>query len=328
MRILFIVGFLLSIAATGYAQKLDAYTWKTLPSNGEVTGRHENAFVEFQGKFYLLGGRGNNPVNVFDPNAQTWQALKTPPFEMHHFQPVVYGDAIYLVSAMTGKYPRETPLSHIWIYYPERDLWKEGPEIPEMYRRGSAGVAVFNDTIYVVGGIEYGHTSGTTNQFDAYDPRTNTWKSLTKAPTIRDHFNAIVVGQKLYCIGGRNTSFHHPDNFSAFFGATNPYVDVYDFQTQRWITLAHQLPVATAAGGVALMGNKILYVGGENNDPKAHSETQCLSIESGEWKLLSLMHTGRHGSQLIQHNGKFYIAAGSPKRGGGELQSIEIFAPE
>ena len=69
----------------------------------------------------------------------------------------------------------------------------------------------------------------TFNYFDSYDPETGEWEILTKAPHIRDHFPAIVVEDKLYCIGGRNSSVHHPDNRTAFFFATIPYVNVYDF---------------------------------------------------------------------------------------------------
>jgi len=33
---------------------LNDYRWSLLETTGEVTGRHENAFIEFQDKFYLM----------------------------------------------------------------------------------------------------------------------------------------------------------------------------------------------------------------------------------------------------------------------------------
>ena len=312
----------------GNENPLSEYRWTTIEAKGEVTGRHENAFVEYKGKFYLLGGRGVNPVNVFDPLTGNWTSKSKSPMQIHHFQPVVYKDAIYIVGAMTGGYPTEPPLENIWLYYPETDKWEEGPEIPEGRRRGSAGAVLYNDKIYLIGGIEYGHTSGTSNYFDSYDLKTGEWEIHTRAPHIRDHFAAIVVDDRLYCIGGRNTSVHFEDNFGAFFFATIPYIDVYDFKQQKWFTLREQLPVPTAAAGIVNVGKYIIYMGGEGSQGQAYNETQCLDITTGQWSQLAPMNTGRHGSSAILFNGDIYKAAGSPNRGGGNLTSIEVFSAD
>ncbi|MFY0628419.1 MAG: galactose oxidase [Reichenbachiella sp.] len=304
----------------------EGFTWKNVEAKGEVVGRHENAFVKFQDKFYLIGGRGINPVNVFDPKTNQWETKGKTPLEIHHFQPVVYNDAIYFVGAMTGKYPVETPLENIWMYYPKKDKWEKGPNIPKEIQRGGAGVVIRNDKIYVACGIDLGHTSGTNNSFDSFDLKTSTWTRLTKAPHIRDHFSAVLVNDKLYLIGGRNTSEHHEDNFAAFFGATTPEVDVYDFSSEKWITLKAPLSVPTAAGSVVNVGQYILYAGGESNQPKAHNQTQCLDTKTGDWIELATLNIGRHGSHAIVHEGNVYIAAGSPNRGGGNMGSIEVFS--
>jgi len=38
---------------------------------------------------------------------------------------MLYGDAIYLLGALTGGYPKEKPIENIWIYFPESDNWKK-----------------------------------------------------------------------------------------------------------------------------------------------------------------------------------------------------------
>lgn len=246
--------------------------------------------------------------------------------EIHHFQAVVYGNAIYLAGAMTGGYPKEKPLENIWIYYPETDQWVKGVEIPEARRRGGAGAVVYNDKIYLAGGIKFGHTSGTTNYFDSYDLKTGQWEMHTDAPHIRDHFPAIVSDDKLYCIGGRNTSVHHPDNFTAFFSATIPEIDYYDFKEAKWYTLKEPLPVPTAAGGIVKKDNCLIYMGGEGVQSQAYNETQCLDLSTGKWSQLAPMHTGRHGSGAILYNNIIYVAAGSPNKGGGNLPTIDKFS--
>lgn len=325
LKRIYLALVLLAIAITTNAQNLQDYRWELVETSGDVVGRHENAFVEFQDKFYLIGGRGIKPVNVFDPKTNTWETKGKTPLELHHFQAIVHEDAIYLVGAMTGPYPKELPAENIWIYYPDKDKWTKGPEVPMEMRRGGAGAAIRDNKIYMVCGIEYGHTSGVSNRFDCFNLKTNNWESLTKAPHVRDHFSAIVVNDKLYCIGGRNTSVHYKDNFGAFFSATIPFVDEYDFKLGKWFTHKNTLPVPTAAGGIAAIGNRIVYMGGEGMSRKAYAETQCLDLETREWKLLAPLKVGRHGSNAIFYNNKIYFAAGSPNQGGGNMNSIEVF---
>lgn len=316
---------LLSVRPTLSAQ-FDRYQWDTISTKNLPSGRHENGFVAYKGKFYLIGGRGIHPVNVYDPNTNAWETKKKTPFEMHHFQAVVHDSIIYIVGGMTGRYPKEKPLTHIWCYYPENDLWKKGAEIPKERRRGSAGATVYNDKIFLVGGIKLGHTSGTTNLFDCYDLKTKTWKTLTDAPHIRDHFSAVIAKNKLYCVGGRNTSVHNPTKFSAFFGATVPQVDYYDFEKQTWYTMEHDLAIPSAAGAIVLLHEQLVYFGGESNQKLAHNQTQSLDLLTGRWAVHHNMITGRHGTNAIVHNGAIYTAAGSGTRGGGKLTSLEIFS--
>ena len=300
--------------------------WATVTTNGSPTARHESAMVTVAGKSYLLGGRGIKPVEEFDPATGTWRKLGPTPLEIHHFQPVTFENRIYVMTAMTGKYPKETPLDTIQIYDPKFDIWRAGPSIPKHRRRGGAGTVVHKGKIYIAGGIVDGHTSGTVAWFDEFDPKTGAWRELPDAPRIRDHFPAIVAAGRLYCIGGRNTSYHIPGNFAAFFGAVTPEVDVYDFANRKWTTLPEALPVPTAAGGLIEHAGKIYYIGGESARKPAHAETQVLDLKAGKWKLLAPLQQGRHGGGAVKINRRIYVAAGSGNRGGGpELASTEVF---
>ncbi len=307
------------------------WTWKTLDCHGKPTARHETAFVEVDGLFYLIGGReANGKIDRFDPETLTWDAMKAQSPLIHHFQPVVLDGKIWMVGAMTDTYPTEPPMTHIQIYDPKADEWMEGPEIPAQRRRGSAGTVLYNGKIYLVGGITLGHTSGTNAWFDEFDPKTNTWKQLPDAPHIRDHFHAVVLDDKLYCIGGRNTSYRDPANpekREVFFGAVIREIDVYNFKTGTWSVLEGEsgLPQGSAAGGTAALGDSIVYFGGEN-DKEALSGCWALDVKTKTWKQLASLNQGRHGSQAIVFENRIYIAAGSPKRGGGRVDSIEMFA--
>ena len=319
--------FLLFVASSvnAVAQPLSNFRWTALDTKGSPTGRHENSFIEYKGKFYLLGGRGINPVDVYDPKTNTWEAKSKSPIQIHHFQAVVYKDAIYLIGAMTGGYPKEPALENIWLYYPEKDKWVKGPKIPKERRRGGAGTVIYNNKIHMACGIKVGHTSGTNNYFDSYDLKTGEWKQLTDAPHIRDHFPAIVVNDKMYCIGGRNSSVHNADNFGAFFSATETAVDYYDFKEEKWFTLKEPLPIGTAAGALVSVDNKILYIGGEGTQAQAYNNTQCLDLKTEKWSQLSTLVTGRHGSGAVLFDNSIYLPVGSSMKGGGNMTSMEVF---
>src|SRR6185436_2946592 len=97
------------------------------------------------------------------------------------------------------------------------------PEIPVARRRGAAACVVHNNKFYVMCGLQNGHLSGWVPWLDVYDPINNTWTILPDAPRERDHFHAVVVEDKIYCIGGRKTGFG-----GNTFNATVPQVDIYD----------------------------------------------------------------------------------------------------
>jgi sugar lactone lactonase YvrE len=301
--------------------------WTTLECNGAPDGRHETTFMEFEGKFYMIGGRESNAIDCFDPETNTWTKMKAESPLIHHFQPVLWDNKIYMVGAMTGNYPEEPPMSNIQIYDPVMDEWTEGGEIPKKRQRGSAGTVVYNGKIYMACGITLGHTSGTNNWFDEYDPATDTWKVLPDAPHKRDHFHAVVLDDKLYCMGGRSSDYHEPGNFTAFFGAVTLEIDCYDFRKGTWTTLDTKLPLGTAAPGIAVLDGKILYFGGETEvKGPAQNRTWAFDPKKGDWKELANLNQGRHGSQAIVYKNKVYIASGSPVRGGGNTDTIEMFS--
>lgn len=299
--------------------------WKTIECSGEPHCRHENGFAEYDGKFYLFGGRRIQPVNIFDPKTNTWTSASAPPKEIHHFQPVIVGNQIWLLGTMTGEFPRETPLETVYIYEPDTDRWLEGPEIPEGRRRGAAGCVLHNDGwIYLVGGIIDGHYSGTQCWFDRINPKTGEWQVLPDAPNKRDHAPCAIVDNKLYFFGGRETGRHNGTDLEIFFSYTIGDVDVYDFETGTWSVHDEQLPIETAAGGVGVLNNKIHYVGGESARPIAFADMQIFDPVANSWSLGAPLNRGRHGTNCCVFENKLWIAAGSGNRGGEpELSTIE-----
>ena len=313
----------------------DTGIWATIESTNGPAARHENAYVALGDRFYLLGGRGNRPVEVFDPGTQTWESRNAPPFQMHHFQAVPFEDKIYIIGAFTQSYPDEIPVENVYIYDPSTDVWTEGPEIPADRRRGSAGAVVHDGQIYVVCGIQNGHTDGHVPWLDRFDPKTGAWTRLADAPRARDHFQAVVIDGKLYTAAGRRTSLATNEVFQL----TEAAIDVYDIETDSWTTLPSSANLPTLRAGtaaVAYMGSLVVLGGesvrrlptdGETGPPSAHDEVEAYDPVAGVWTPLPPMIEGRHGTQAIVHNNRIYIAAGSRTLGGTEINSQEVYTP-
>ncbi len=304
---------------------LNISSWQVVKAKNEPLPRHENAFASVGGKFYLIGGRGSKPVDIYDPQTNSWTQGQAPPLEMHHFQAVPFQGSIYVMGALTGGYPDEQPIPNIYIYDPAADTWTKGAEIPKARRRGAAGVVVRNNKFYLVDGIQRGHLGDYTNWLDTYDPVTGEWKILADAPHKRDHFNAAVVGDKLYAAGGRTSSAATDQTLEL----TVPQVDIYDFAADRWTTAEQPIPTERAGTTAIASGQHLIIIGGESvAHEAAHNEVEVFDTDTQQWDSLPDLNTGRHGTQGFLYNGKIYIAAGSANRGGGpELNDMEVFEP-
>ena len=270
----------------------------------------------------MIGGRRINPVDVYDPQTNSWTAMSKTPMELHHFQAVVVGDAIYLMGAMTGPYPKETPLEKIVVYYPDDDRFEFVHGIPESRRRGGAGAVLYKDKIYVVGGITNGHIDGYQPWLDRYDPKTGDWDVLADAPHARDHFQAVVLGDKLYSIAGRTTSQATKEVFSRVVAP----VDVYDLTAETWRPQSEcpELPTPRAGNMATVWGNEVIVGGGETTQKTAHNDVEAFDVTTGTWREWPKLNRGRHGSGFAIVGDSLYTASGSGNRGGSpELTSVE-----
>ncbi len=304
---------------------LGAAEWRTLAPSGQPNVRHEAAFVAVGERLILLGGRRIQPVDFLDPQAGVWTHGKAPEIEIHHFQPVVRDGKVWLVGAMSGRFPYEPPLDHIPIYDPATDTWSRGPEIPADRRRGGAGAVLHGDTLYIVCGIINGHWDGHVAWLDALDLKTGEWRRLPDAPRQRDHFQAAIIGDKLYAVGGRRSSAATRETFNLVI----PEVDVFDLKTGTWSTLpaSSNLPTPRAGSMTHAHGPWLIVVGGESHTQEtAHAEVEALDTRTGSWAKWPSLQRGRHGSGLAQIGNQLYVASGSGNRGGRpELDSVEVF---
>jgi N-acetylneuraminic acid mutarotase len=317
----FVTAVLLSATALSAFAQSDAGHWDSVKTQNKIVARSECSLVAVGGKLYLIGGDGPaQAVEAYDPKTSAWAKKAVAPVAMHHLQAVGLNDKIYVLDAFyEGGFPDQTPLPNAYSYDTKKDEWQKLTEIPEARRRAGAGEAVYNGKLYIVCGITHGHSSGTNSMFDCYDPEKNTWSSLPDAPHVRDHSMAVVVGDKLYAVGGRNTSLHDPNNFMSFFDKVVLDVDCYDFKTGKWSTLDAKLPMGTGGGTAVNLDNKIYYIGGERATATKPNGSQrdvysLDPVNGTEWVKMADVNKARNGVGGAVLNHHIYIAGGA---GGG-----------
>lgn len=291
-------------------------------SNGSrVEARHEAGAVAVNGKLYVMGGRGNEAVQSYNPATRKWSSHGKPPVLMHHFQPVAIGKDIYVIGAFaTNRYPRETALAHIWIYNTDTRKWRRGMKIPANRLRGSMGAAVYQNRIYLVGGNRVGHSGQAVKWLDEFNPKTNQWKALPDAPHARDHAPIAIAEGKLIVAGGRRS--RQPNVFANTEAAT----DVFNLKTRRWEKSASNIPTPRAGTMTVAHGHEVIVIGGESTASKnAHRNVEALDVRTGRWRKLQPLTQGRHSGGAGVISDTIHVVSGNATRGGGrEISSHEI----
>jgi N-acetylneuraminic acid mutarotase len=314
---------LFALLLVSFYFKEDNPQWQTVATENLPAARSENAFARVGRTFYLIGGRNQKYVEAYDSETRRWERKAAMPLEMHHFQAVTYKNEIYVLGALTGPYPHETPIPQIHIYNPKKDQWRVGAALPEGRRRGSAGLVVYRHRLYLVAGITDGHYDGHVTWFDEYDPATDQWRVLPDAPRARDHVSVAVAEGQLVVAGGRLSTAR----IGKVLELTVAEVDIFNFKTNTWRTLpaSQNIPTQRAGNTAVTLGNKVLIIGGESPQKLAHNQTEAFDLSTQTWQTGAPLKTGRHGTQAVVYRSRVFIAAGSANQGGGpELNTLEV----
>ncbi len=313
-------AFSMALLSLGVGAAVDAaQQWQSVGSTdgSAATARHEASGIGIDGKFYLLGGRGTRPVEIYDSASGTWSVAPPAPVDFHHFQAVAIGTDIYAIGALVGNFPAEPSLEDIYVFDTLTETWRIVGSIPEARRRGSAAAAVRDGWIYVIGGNTLGHSGGAVAWFDRYQPSTGTWEILPDAPQARDHHAATWVDDVLVVTGGRRSAM--PNVFADTVGATDVWRD------GSWSSEA-DIPTQRAGVMAVPFGSEVLVAGGETARVAVNA-VEAFDVVTGQWRRLQGMRSARHsaGGGLIGN--QWHVVAGAETRGGSaETNSHEVLA--
>jgi N-acetylneuraminic acid mutarotase len=173
------------------------------------------------GKLHVIGGRGPdgktvNTHSVFDPATGKWSMAAPLPVARDHLGIVTVAGKIYIVGGRTNATVDNVGLAD--AYDPSTDKWQGLAPMPTP--RSSGAIAFYKGLIVYHGGeCKDAAKRVTFDEFEGYDPKTNGWKSLPKAPTGLHAQGGAVAAGNFYLIGG-----------SAGCGGDNPSNAVYAFK--------------------------------------------------------------------------------------------------
>lgn len=201
----------------------------------------------------LLAARYTNALYVYDPATNRWSKKANMPRHLARGITGVIGGKLYVLNGVCSTHRCTSP--RLYRYDPATNTWDTSlRSAPEQHIDGAGGV--IDGKFYVVGGRGDRGTGRTGNdRVHMYDPATNRWTAKTSLPTARTEMAGVVMGAKLYILGGTESENGQHVNT----------VDVYDPVTDTW-TLAVSMPTARsslAAGRIFVSGlPKILAIGG------------------------------------------------------------------
>jgi hypothetical protein len=184
---------------------------------------------------------------------------------------VLIDNTVWHIGGRVGNHPG--PLtSEIWIYNISSNSWSQGPNLVDPatgkpIKWAAGGVALIGRTLHLFGGmIETACNSDqskyhlTLNVDDWLQNRSGPapWKNVKAVmPIARNHFATIVLGGKIYALGGQ---FGH----DCYGGQDQKYSHVYDPVTDKWKELPQMsAPRSHCDAASFAMDGKIYLVGGQ-----------------------------------------------------------------
>jgi hypothetical protein len=290
------------------------------------------ASCTIRGKIYAVGlgwGVGFRDTNLgrveeYDPVSNTWIPKAGLPTPRAWVTASAVGNKCYVIGGGSNGGPFRPPaFTSVEAYDPKTDSWQARAPLPQ--RRESAGSAVVDGKIYVIGGGDSVWWSTTPYAPVAiYNPATNTWTEGAKMPTPRKGLAVVVIDGLIYAVGG--------SNYDLGIYASG-ILEVYDPATDQWATLA-SMPVdrnflsAAAIGGKLYATGGLVDSGGEpEGDTPATRTVFRYDPETDQWTPRARMLVPRYGATATVLDGQVYVVGGREFAESNAMEVTEQYTP-
>ena len=180
---------------------------------------------------------------------------------------------------------------------------------------------VYNDSIYLIGGIR---NSMTTTEYissiDVYDPANDSWDiGITELPSHIEFSNACMIDDKIYVIGGMQLTDDAPKIYDSVY--------IYDIHADSWET-GQSMPAAVSVFGADTINGKIYVAGGGSDNWGIVRSLYVYDPLLDEWTEKAPMNVSRRAQCAQSWNGKLYVFGGYSGSSWSVSNSIEVYDPE
>ena len=194
----------------------------------------------------------------------------------------------------------------------ETGLWSEAA--PMSAARDDHGAAVIEGKIFVVGGSD-GYQD--LSSVECFDPATAKWTALTPMNRSRCGHGVVSAQGKLFAVGGNG-----PISYPRYEALRS--VECLDPSTGVW-TNVNPMSEARQLQVMAVLGDKLFAIGGEDADHNKLSSVECLdlSVQNSTWTPVASMNMPRSEFGVAVTRGMLYAIGDS----GDARSSMECFDP-
>lgn len=181
------------------------------------------------------------------------------------FGTILHDGLLYMCGGHQGPehtYPKESFTNNFNVFDKKTNSWKELAPRPVMAH--GYQLAAKDNYIYAFGGFTYSEDHKpnwkSIDTIDRYDIRTNSWTTIGKLTTPRSSNVAVTIGDKVYLVGGWDSTPKAPNDFEGTFQSS---IDVFDLKTEAVSVASYKMPnpLRRAFTGIEYQG-QILLVGG------------------------------------------------------------------
>ena len=287
-------------------------------------GRGAGGVSVHGGKIYYAGGlnggrSGAKAVawfDVYDPAQNRWQRLPDMPTPRDHFQAAVVDGVFYAIGGRDKDINKTTAAVDAYDF--SNGTWSTLPtRLPT--ERGGFATAVLGREILVIGGEGGGKAH---NEVEAYNPATNTWRTLTPLPTARHGVQAAVCNGGVYiAAGGKTQAGGNPSRVheALFLGsptscaptASKPTPPAQVFTKVTWQGVANA-PLKRVEAQGAVANGKMYVFGGYTSFSPFCTTTQSHGYDPAKntWKRLKDLPEAWTHAGVAVDGSDVYLAGG------------------
>lgn len=293
------------------------------------TARYKTGADIYNGKMYIVGGRGSagvlDTIEEYDISTRQTTTVATLSQPRELAAVVTVGDKIYIVG---GSGSDGNPTKTCWVFDPNTRLIDETKPDMNTARSGKQ-IDVIDGKIYVGGGI----TSSTNTpppyayipDIQVYDPNTNSWQTLpcppspTPPPTPRWGVATEVINNVGYVIGGTDNINVLNVNETVTFGATAPPPPA----CSGWSTKA-SLQTARSRAASAVVGGKIYVLGGSTNQGITAS-VEMYDPVNNTWQYRAPLAEPRFAAGFATYSDRYIISVGGSDGSTGTTNKMLVY---